>query len=390
MPDDAALEGAARVRVTVLVGAGDTGKTTLAARLASALAARGTRVAVVDADVGQSEIGPPTTVGLGAVTGPLTRLRDAELVALEFIGDTSPVRRIGVTADATGRLVRRALAAGFAHVIVDTGGLVEGALGVALKRAKLRAIDPDLVILVQRRDESEPLARALGGAERPALVRVVTSPAATRRTQTQRRLFRDRALQEYLRDSASVRVPMERVEIARGPRGAAPTDIVEGLLVGIYNAAGETLGVGRVRSVDATSASIVVDTPVRPAQIARLATGRVVWPPARKGAGAHGARAPTPRRMLLRAAGRRAAARARGRARRPRTSGGRRGGAAARRPAHRTGARGRGRAAAARSRRRAGRRGRRRPVRGAADAFGLGAVAGDAGAGQQRERADAR
>jgi polynucleotide 5'-hydroxyl-kinase GRC3/NOL9 len=130
-PDDAALEAASRVRVTVIVGAADTGKTSLAARLAGALAARA-RVAVVDTDVGQSEIGPPTTIGLGEVTGPLVRLRDASLLALEFIGDTSPVRHIAHTADATGRLVRRALAAGFAHVIVDTGGLVQGGLGIAL------------------------------------------------------------------------------------------------------------------------------------------------------------------------------------------------------------------------------------------------------------------
>jgi polynucleotide 5'-hydroxyl-kinase GRC3/NOL9 len=278
MPDDAAVEAAARVCVTVIIGAGDTGKTTLAAQLASALAARGAPVAVVDADVGQSEIGPPTTVGLGAVTRPLTRLRDADLIALEFIGDTSPVRRIGPTADATGRLVRRALAAGFAHVIVDTGGLVEGALGLALKRAKLRAVDPDLVIVVQRRDEAEPLARALGGVERPAFVRVAASPAAARRTQTQRRVFRDRAFEEYLQRATSIRLPMERVH-ARARQGVPPP-IVEGLLVGIYNADGETLGVGRVRSVDPTGDSLVVDTPVTPAQIARVVAGRVVWPAA--------------------------------------------------------------------------------------------------------------
>jgi polynucleotide 5'-hydroxyl-kinase GRC3/NOL9 len=275
-PDDAALEAAARVRVTVIVGAGDTGKTTLAARLASALAAGGARVAVVDADVGQSEIGPPTTVGLGAVTRPLARLRDADLVALEFIGDTSPVRRIGPTADATGRLVRRALGSGFAHVIIDTGGLVEGTLGLALKRAKLRAVDPDLVIVVQRRDESEPLARALGDGERPAIVRVAASPAAARRTQTQRRLHRDRTLEEYFRGAASIRVPAERVDV-RAPRRAPPIPMVEGLLVGVYDEDGETLGIGRVQSVEAEG-GIVVGTPVAPTQIARVVPGRVVWP----------------------------------------------------------------------------------------------------------------
>jgi polynucleotide 5'-hydroxyl-kinase GRC3/NOL9 len=277
--DDAALDAAARVRVTVIVGAGDTGKTSLAARLASALAARGAGVAVVDADVGQSEVGPPTTVGLGRVRAPLTRLRDAELLALEFIGDTSPVRHIAQTADATGRLVRRALADGFTHVIVDTGGLVEGALGLALKRAKLRAVDPDLVVVVQRRDESEPLARALGGGGRPAVLRVPASPAATRRTQTQRRLHRDRTLRDYLSGAASVDIALDRLQ-ARGTRGA-PTPIVEGLLVGIYGADDEALGIGRVRGVDTPDGRVVVDTPVAPARIARVVLGRTVWPAAK-------------------------------------------------------------------------------------------------------------
>jgi polynucleotide 5'-hydroxyl-kinase GRC3/NOL9 len=279
-PAAAALEAVARVRVTVVVGAGDTGKTTLVTRLASGLAARGTRVAVVDADVGQSEIGPPTTVGLGAVARPLARLHDADVIALEFIGDTSPVRHIGRTADATGRLVRQALDAGFQHVIVDTGGLVEGALGLALKRAKIRAVDPDLVLVVQRGQESEALARALGGPGRPALVRVASSPAAIRRTQTQRRLFRDRALEEYLRGTASVRIPPERIDRRPGRRAPA-TPIVEGLLVGVYGADGEALGIGRVASVEGADGPIVVETPVAPAQIARVVPGRAVWPTGR-------------------------------------------------------------------------------------------------------------
>jgi polynucleotide 5'-hydroxyl-kinase GRC3/NOL9 len=272
-PDDAALDAAARVRVTMIVGAGDTGKSTLAAGVAAALAGRGARVAVVDADVGQSEIGPPTTVGLGRVRGPLGRLGDAELLALEFIGDTSPVRRIAQTADATGRLVRRALADGFAHVIVDTGGLVEGPLGLALKRAKLRAVDPDLVIVVQRRDESARLAQALGGHDRPAVVRIVAAAAATRRTQTQRRAYRDTTLRAYLSGAAAVDLPLERVEPARGL-----STVVEGLLVGVHGADDQTLGIGRVRAVDTERARVVVETPVESARIVRLVLGRTVWP----------------------------------------------------------------------------------------------------------------
>jgi polynucleotide 5'-hydroxyl-kinase GRC3/NOL9 len=273
-PLDPALEAAARARVTLILGASDTGKTSLTASLASALAARGERVAVVDADVGQSEIGPPTTVGLGRVTGALGRLGDAEVWALEFVGDTSPVRYIRETAEATGRLVRRALDAGYDRVLVDTGGLVEGPLGLALKRAKVREADPDLVLVLQRRNESEPIARALERGARPRVVRLVPSPAVVRRTATRRREHRERMLREYFAHATGVTLSMARVPL-RDRRGQPLTNAAEGLLVGVLAADGETLGIARVRTCEPDRGRIVVDTPVPPDRIASLVAGRV-------------------------------------------------------------------------------------------------------------------
>ena len=275
-PLDDALEAAARARVTLILGTSDTGKTSLTARLAAALAARGERVAVVDADVGQSEIGPPTTVGLGRVSGALARLGDAEVLALEFVGDTSPVRYIRETADATGRLVRRALAAGFERVLVDTGGLVEGPLGLALKRAKVRAADPDLVLVLQRREESEAIARALESGTRPRVIRLAPSAAVVRRTATRRREHRERALREYLARAPTLTLPTERVPL-RDRRGQPLTSAGEGLLLGVLGGAGETLGIARVRAWDAARGVIVVDTPVPAEGIAAFVAGRATW-----------------------------------------------------------------------------------------------------------------
>ena len=278
-PRDHALEAAARARVTLILGTSDTGKTSLTARLAGALAARGQRVAVVDADVGQSEIGPPTTVGLGRVTGTLARLGAAEVVALEFVGDTSPVRYIRETAEATGRLVRRALDAGFERVLVDTGGLVEGPLGLALKRAKVRAVDPDLVLVIQRRDESEPIVRALEAGPRPAVLRLAPSPAVVRRSAARRREHRERALRDYLAGAVTLALDTTRVPV-KGRRGETPTDVGEGRLLGVLGAAGETLGIARVRAVDTARGRLVVDTPVAADLIVALAAGRATWPDA--------------------------------------------------------------------------------------------------------------
>ena len=54
----------------VVVGAIDVGKTTFCALLASQGVEAGIPTAVVDADMGQSEIGPPTTIGQESRTNP--------------------------------------------------------------------------------------------------------------------------------------------------------------------------------------------------------------------------------------------------------------------------------------------------------------------------------
>src|SRR4030067_3879224 len=49
--------------MAILLGATDTGKSTLAKFLIFNLCKRGLKVALVDADIGQSFLGPPSTIG---------------------------------------------------------------------------------------------------------------------------------------------------------------------------------------------------------------------------------------------------------------------------------------------------------------------------------------
>jgi polynucleotide 5'-hydroxyl-kinase GRC3/NOL9 len=270
----AALAAVAAARVIVVIGANDTGKSTLVARLASALAARGETVGVVDADLGQSDVGPPTTVGLGRVGRAIERLDQAEVVALEFLGVTSPATCLRETAEATARLVERARADGCARVLVDTSGLVEGDLGRALKRVKIDRVGPDLVIALQRGDECEPILRVYEGRSRPALLRLPAAPT-TRRTATERRRQRQRALDAHLAGARPVEIDLTRVpaRAAPGRRGLAVV-AVEGALVGLDAAGGGTLGLGWVRAVDSGKARITVQTPVDADRIAGVAIGR--------------------------------------------------------------------------------------------------------------------
>lgn len=268
------LEAVARARVTMVIGASDTGKTTLTAYLAGALAARGETVAVVDADVGQSEIGPPTTVGLGRVRLPLARLGHADVVALEFVGTTSPARAVRPIAEAAAVLVERARAGGVDRILVDTSGLVAGPLGRWLKRAKIGVVRPDLVVVVARADESEVVARDAAAQPGCAILRVAAAAAVRRRRQDERRRHRARALAGYFAGAGIVRLPAGVVPVRRlDPRdaralGAADIDV----LVGLHDHAGNTRGIGRLLAIDTTT--VTLQTPVAADVIAAVTVGQ--------------------------------------------------------------------------------------------------------------------
>ena len=277
VPWAAALDAAAAARVTLVLGATDTGKSTLVTRLAGALAEAGHAVGVVDADLGQSDVGPPTTVGLGRVRGPIARLAEAELVALEFLGVTSPARCMRETAESTARLVRRAQAIGCTRVLIDTSGLVAGAFGHALKRRKIDAVRPDVLIALQRADECEPILHGGAGAQGPAIVRL-PAPVTTRRSPAVRSQARRHALEEHLAGAVAVTLDLTRVAARAAPaaRGLVLTE-AEGVLVGLDGRDEGTLGLGWVRAVDAPRARLTVQTAVAEARIAAVVIGRVVW-----------------------------------------------------------------------------------------------------------------
>ncbi len=272
-----ALERAARSWLTLLVGDVDTGKTSLATFLANGLHARGFRTAVVDADLGQSEIGPPTTIGLGRVTRRLARLADADLIGLSFVGSASPDGHVGSTVSGTRQMADRAFRFGFERIVVDTSGLVGGELGRVLKQRKIELLDPDLVICLERAEECEPILRPLPGrGPRPEILRLPVGPRARRRSAAERRRHREAALAGYFHDSTRLRLSISGLELrftSDRPDRAWPGDPgdLEGALVGLDDADGDTLGVGAIRALD--SVEVLVDTPLRRVPVAGLRLG---------------------------------------------------------------------------------------------------------------------
>jgi polynucleotide 5'-hydroxyl-kinase GRC3/NOL9 len=274
----AALAHARAARVVLVLGASDTGKTSLVDRLAGALVADGRVVAVVDADLGQSVIGPPTTVGLGRLRGRVGRLADAEVTGLCFVGATSPRSHFRQTVLATRRMTERALREGADHVIVDTSGLVQGEFGRRLKLAKIAAVAPELVVCLEREGECEHIVGPRAWGDRPVVLRLPASPAARHRSPAERRRHRERAFAAYFTGARTVTLDLGRVRLyppawGAGLPRAAPVGDVRDVLAGLDDARRRTLGLGLVRAVEPDANAVVVETPVPAAAIAAVRLG---------------------------------------------------------------------------------------------------------------------
>jgi polynucleotide 5'-kinase involved in rRNA processing len=178
--------------IAVVVGAADTGKTTLCTFLSNYLIAENRHVAVVDADIGQTDLGPPTTMAAGEVKATVTNLAQVKPSERLFIGLTSPGRAKNKVIHSTKRLVDYHTKPG-KITIVNTDGWVSGSEAVLYKLQMLDELRPDMTLGIGDSDIS-PILQA---GNRATLI--VGSPDTVKeRTRLDRLELRSLGYRKYL------------------------------------------------------------------------------------------------------------------------------------------------------------------------------------------------
>ena len=248
--------------VIMLVGGSDTGKTTLAEKLADWLAPSGP-VAIVDADMGQSHIGPPTTVGWGLVTGKFAGWDAIETEGFYFVGATSPVRNLLPTV-VGAKLMCDAARSSARFVIVDTTGLVTGSVGWILKWSKIDALQPDVVLAIQRTDELEPIVAPYRHTSCPTIVRMRTPEGVGRKTADQRTAHRERLFGRYFENSTTTELSGETVSVqcADEMSGYDPQNLIN-RVVSLRDATGGDMALGILLEQDIRRNAFLVRTPLK-------------------------------------------------------------------------------------------------------------------------------
>ncbi|MFZ0491591.1 MAG: Clp1/GlmU family protein [Acidimicrobiia bacterium] len=258
--------------VIMLLGAPDTGKSSFARRLLESVVAAGKQGAYIDADVGQTTVGPPTCVGLKWVrsTTDLQHLSEAD--DLRFVGSISPKHLVLQEVIATASLVEQARDQ-VDIIVIDTTGAVSGVTGQTLKFHKLELCRPTVLVALQRGSEIEPI---VGMARRffSADARIAgVLPDIAPLSPTERSAHRTRAFGRALAP------PLHRWKVR--PTVFAPSlptgldfNRLQNMLVGVHDGTGRCLGLG-VLTVEGNDRLLVMTSVTDGMQGLRLASLRI-------------------------------------------------------------------------------------------------------------------
>lgn len=284
---------ARRWRTILVIGASDLGKSSFCRNLAAAIISKQSEVAVVDADIGQTNLGPPAAIALGYPTspGPFSAVPP---VAYFFVGSTNPVGRLLPLVIGTASLVREAHAP---FVIVDTTGLIHAA-GRILKNYKIEAVRPDVIVAIERRNE---LASIRAANRHLPIIRLKPSRAAHKKDDYEKIEVRQRSYRRYFGGAPRIALPLDSLifqrtllftgrpielegavhaeRTAEGPLivGApvvVPPDSIllpfgfeQNLLCGVADRTGRCLGLGIIEGIDFSARTISLSTPVESSKV---------------------------------------------------------------------------------------------------------------------------
>ncbi|MEW6300974.1 MAG: Clp1/GlmU family protein [Thermodesulfobacteriota bacterium] len=229
--------------VFFVLGPTDVGKSTLARDLVRLVTARGQTAMVLDADVGQSTYGLPTTLNLVRFAADGQARAEPDVVASVFVGATSPAGHLLPTVVGCRRLRDRASALGFRSLVIDSTGFVAGPLGVEFKLQKIDVLRPTHVLALARGGELRPILRACARRDDMVVHRLPVSAAARPRSPAERRANRQERYRRYFTDLVRVRFRLGEVAVwGRWPQFSSRD--LTGLLVGLNDGDGFCVGVG--------------------------------------------------------------------------------------------------------------------------------------------------
>ncbi|MGM0381614.1 MAG: Clp1/GlmU family protein, partial [bacterium] len=200
-----------RAECVLVLGEMDTGKTFFSTYLTNRLLENFDGVGVMDCDLGQSDIGPPGTIGLTTVNEPTVALDTVQWDELAFTGAHSPGLHMVPFLSGVRHLADRALDS-VETLIVDTTGWVQGDGGRTIKQGKIDVLDPDKVVMLQKDKELEHLVCSVS---EDRVKRVKVSDKVSPTPPSERKGLRERNMKNYMKNASLKTLDLENFGLER-------------------------------------------------------------------------------------------------------------------------------------------------------------------------------
>ena len=215
-------------RVLVL-GASDTGKTTFCRFLVDCGCATSLKTVLVDADIGQSQIGPPTTVGMKRYVLPQKNKTpqsednisetdtNKNADALYFVGAITPQRNLLPILTGTRLMVDSALDLASEFIVIDTTGYIHDGAASMLKQQKIDLIRPNHVVCIGRPKDLERIVGCYKDQTWLTVHRLLPHKLVRPKSGEARKRNRKDKFTEYFQDSELQEIPIDEIKGARTP-----------------------------------------------------------------------------------------------------------------------------------------------------------------------------
>lgn len=255
-----------------MLGSTDVGKTHTVIEIANMCYDWGLRVAIIDADVGQSDIGPPCCIGMGMPHKRIMNLHEVEPCSLYFVGNTSPTGCTRECLHGIAAAVHDAKALNPDIIIVDSTGWIEGEEARNFKLREITLVEPSLIIAIERDNELEPILRLLlvysdnhndNDKDKdncpilPVILRLHADERVVCRTREERRRMRAYSYRRYFRTAKYRTFPSIMIRDYD-----YDYQFEVGRLVGLFDARNVCLGLGILMGVNMKDSCVVIFTPV--------------------------------------------------------------------------------------------------------------------------------
>mgnify|MGYP001079358165 CR=1 FL=1 len=244
-------------KTIMVVGDSDTGKTTLIEEILRLLVKRFI-IGVVDVDIGQSHIGPPTTIAWGLVKEKFIDWESIPLKDMYFVGTTSPYANLLPTLTGA-KFIYDIAKEKVDKVIIDTTGMVKGGAGRVLKICMMDIIHPKIILALEREKELEHILVSFKKMNFPEIFKIPLSDLVNLKSWAERRDYRKRKFRDYFKEAKVLTLSLNKV----GLRYGNLKENLESFLVSLRSKEGKDLALGIVEKVQEEEKKISIFTPLK-------------------------------------------------------------------------------------------------------------------------------